>query len=76
MESVGEVLRKIKEPNEFWIHKNSDDELLVLSFAIEFATICKNIKETSFNESDRIERCKKLSIDSGIDLYHIKKLTL
>ena len=31
----------------------------LIHFAIDFASACKNIKETSFNEADKHIRCKK-----------------
>lgn len=47
----------------------------IMCFAIDFAKIIKNIKETSFSETDRIARCIKLSEQSGIGIENIKSLT-
>lgn len=43
-------------------------------FATEFARLCKNIRDTSTNEADRLERCERLSRDTGIGVFTIKEL--
>ena len=43
-------------------------------FATEFARVCKNIRDTSTNEADWLERCERLSKDTGIGIYSIKQL--
>ncbi len=45
------------------------------AFAVDFAKLCKNIKETSINDEDRKIRAKKLANDSGIDYSFIIQLT-
>ena len=47
----------------------------LIHFAIDFASACKNIKETSFNEADKHIRCKKWSDESGVYYHKIKELT-
>jgi hypothetical protein len=49
-------------------------KLHITSFATEFASLCKNIRETSVGESDRHIRIAQLSQDSGIDIWEINKL--
>ena len=75
MEHINKVSARIIELLPGASHKMDGTAGNILTFTIQFTRLCKNIKDTSFNELDRMDRCQRLSEDSGIDLHYIKELT-
>ncbi len=47
---------------------------IIRDFTVEFAKMCKNIRETSVGEADRRDRVMRLAEESGINFLEVNKL--
>ncbi len=75
MENVDSVSRRILDLVPGGTTRLHGIRYNIATFTVEFARLCKNIKETSITESDRLIRCEALAKDSGIDKSFIILLT-
>ncbi len=74
MEHSDKIAQRIIDKLPTTTSKNLTISMEMKVFAVDFAKMCKNIKETSAGYDDMRSRALQLSEESGIDAYYIKQL--
>jgi hypothetical protein len=75
MNHIKEIVECVSErANSNMPYKEGLIRIVISGFSTDLAKMCKNIRETSLGESDRLQRIDRLSVDSGIDLLTLKDL--
>jgi hypothetical protein len=75
MEHLNKTTEQIMQvAGEGGMHTKMVIGMLVSGMAYDVARLCKNIRETSIDEADRLERIKLLAEQSGMEFTQLKQL--